>query len=441
VGGARSALYNWLLARQTGGVFILRVEDTDNERNKEEWVTGINDAIRWLGLEWDEYYRQSERTDLYAAAADKLWDAGVLYACSCTRDDVQARTKDNPTPGYDGHCRDRGLPREGNALRFRVPDDGSTTVADVIRGDPVFEHSTIEDFVLVRSDGSTLFLLANVVDDVDMAITHVIRGEEHLPNTPKYLLVWDALGGGDHPVFAHLPVIVNAKRQKLSKRRPEDKVNLEDYQRDGYLPEAMRNYLALLGWAPADGREMLSLDEMTAEFSLDAVNNSSAFFDQQKLLHFNGEYIRGLPVDEFMDRSGPWLGDLDPDAMRPLAALVQERVKLLSDVPSMVGFLYGDDVTYDDKAWGKRVERFEGAGDILAAAIEAFADCPWDAAALHDTTLVIGEVRGLSLGKAQFPIRVAVTGTDVGPPLFESLEVLGRDRALARLRSARQRLG
>jgi glutamyl-tRNA synthetase len=441
VGGARSALFNWLLARQTNGTFILRVEDTDNERNREEWVTGLGDAIQWLGLDWDEYYRQSERADLYLAAADKLWATGALYGCSCTRADVEERTKANQTPGYDGFCRDRGLQREGNALRFRVPDEGSTTVPDVIRGNPVFEHSTIEDFVLVRSDGSTLFLLANVVDDVDMAISHVIRGEEHLPNTPKYLLVWDALGGGAHPVFAHLPVIVNAKRQKLSKRRPEDKVNLEDYQADGYLAEAMRNYLALLGWAPADGRELMSLEEMIAEFKLEDVNSSSAFFDQQKLVHFNGEYIRALPVEEFVERAKPWLGDLDPEVMRPLAGLVQERVKLLSEVPDMVGFLYGDDVTYDEKAWGKRVDRFEGAADILDAALAAYAECGWDAATLHDVTLAIGEARGLSLGKAQFPIRVAVSGRDVGPPLFESLQVLGRDRSLARLRSARARLG
>jgi glutamyl-tRNA synthetase len=430
-----------LLARQQNGAFILRIEDTDAERNKEEWVTGIEDALRWLGLDWDEHYRQSEHSHLYAAAADKLLAAGHLYACSCTRADVEERTKDNPTPGYDNFCRDRGLPREGNALRFRVPEAGSTTVPDVIRGNPVFEHSTIEDFVVVRSDGTPLFLLANVVDDVDQRITHVIRGEEHLPNTPKYLLLWDALGGPEHPVFAHLPVIVNAKRQKLSKRRPEDKVNLEDYQAAGYVPEAMCNYLALLGWAPADGREILTLDEMIAEFSLEAVNSSSAFFDQQKLLHFNGEYIRALPVDEFIERARPWLGDLDPGVMTPMAGLVQERVKLLSEVPDMIGFLYGDDVTYDDKAWGKRVERFEGAADILDAAIEAFADCPWDAPTLHDVTLAIGEARGLSLGKAQFPIRVAVTGRDVGPPLFESLEVLGRDRSLARLRAARARLG
>jgi glutamyl-tRNA synthetase len=185
----------------------------------------------------------------------------------------------------------------------------------------------------------------------------------------------------------------------------------------------------------------MSIEEMIAEFKLEDVNSSSAFFDQQKLLHFNGEYIRALPVEEFIERAKPWLGELDPEVMRPMAALVQERVKLLSEVPDMIGFLYGDDVTYDDKAWGKRVERFEGAADILDAALAAYADCGWDSTTLHDTTLAIGEARGLSLGKAQFPIRVAVTGRDVGPPLFESLEVLGRDRSLARLRAARARLG
>jgi len=248
VGGGRTALFNWLLAKQLGGEFILRIEDTDAERNKEEWVLGIHSAMRWLGLEWDEYYRQSERLALYAAAAERLLAEGAAYYCDCTREDVEARTKDNPTPGYDGFCRDRGL--TSGAVRFRVPDDGATTVVDIVRGDVEVQHANIRDFVLQRTDGSPLFIIANVVDDMDMRVTHVVRSEEHLSNTPPYILLWHALDGGDLPVFAHLPIVVNEKRQKLSKRRPSDNVELERYMDEGYIAPAMVNFLALLAGRP-----------------------------------------------------------------------------------------------------------------------------------------------------------------------------------------------
>jgi len=284
-----------------------------------------------------------------------------------------------------------------------------------------------------------------VVDDMAMGITHVIRGEEHLPNTVKTLLLWDALGGGDPPVFAHVPVLVNQARQKLSKRR--DKVALEQYRDQGYLPEAMRNYLVLLGWAPPDGREVVSLDEMVAAFRLEDVNSSPAFFDEPKLLHFNAEYIRGLSATEFVGASGPFLehgawapGDFDFAAFDVLAPLVQERVRTLSEVPAMVEFLFVPEPRMDDKAWDKRVVRGPAAREILAAADEEYASCPWTAAALHEATAAIGERHELGLAKAQFPVRVAVTGRDVGPPLFESLEVLGRDPTRERLRKALNRL-
>jgi glutamyl-tRNA synthetase len=216
VGSARSALYNWLFARHTGGTFVLRIEDTDTERNREEWVEGILSSMSWLGLEPDEGpYRQSARTEAYHRAIDVLWDAGRLYACDCTREEIDARTKGNATPGYDGFCRERGLERQGRALRFRVPDEGVTVVHDLIRGDVTFAHDTIEDFVVVKSSGAPLFVLANVVDDIAMDITHVIRGEDLLPSTPKGLLLWSALEGEDAtvPAFAHLPLLVNERRQ------------------------------------------------------------------------------------------------------------------------------------------------------------------------------------------------------------------------------------
>jgi glutamyl-tRNA synthetase len=446
VGGARSALYNWLVARREGGTFILRIEDTDAERNREEWVDGIYASLQWLGLDWDELYRQSERTELYREAAEKLFADGQAYYCDCTREDAIARTGDQHK-GYDGFCRDRGLsPGPGRALRFRVPDEGSTVVHDLIRGEPTFEHTSIEDFPLVRGNGSALFILANVVDDVDNRVTHVVRGEEHLPNTPKYLLLWRALGGPAEPVFAHLPVIVNDKRRKLSKRRPEDRVELEMYRDEGYLPEAMVNYLALLGWGPEGDREFLTLDELIAEFRLEDVNSSSAFFDQKKLLHFNQHYIAGLSGEEFVERSIPFLERAgiayDRAVYEAIAPLVQERAHTLAQVPEMVDFFFVDAVAIDEEDWSKKVAKnAEVSAALLDDAVAAYQTCDWDAETLHAVTASVAERHGLGLAKAQAPIRIAVTGRAVGPPLFESLVLLGRERVVERLGAARRRLG
>ncbi|MGH9165249.1 MAG: glutamate--tRNA ligase [Acidimicrobiales bacterium] len=447
VGGARTALFNWLVARQRGGTFILRIEDTDRERNRPEWVDGIVSAMAWLGLDWDEGpYFQSERTHLYDAAAAKLHAAGVAYYCDCTQEVVDGRTGGNPTPGYDGFCRDRGLGAgPGRPLRFRTPDEGSTTVVDVVRGRPTFENSTIKDFVIVRGDGTALFVLANVVDDLDMEISHVIRAEEHLPTTPKYVLLHEALSDRPLPAFAHVPVIVNEKRQKLSKRR--DAVAVEGFRDQGFLADAMRNYLALLGWAPSGDREIVTVAEMVAEFRLEDVNTSPAFFDVRKLRHVNGTYIRALSTDDFVAASAPFLAggpwadeDFDAGVFAAMAPVVQERVATLGEVAAMVDFLFLAEPAIDEAAWEKLVVRAADAAAILAAAVSEYAVAEWSATSLHEVTAAIGEARGLSLGKAQFPIRVAVTGRDVGPPLFESLEVLGRDRSLARLRTALVRL-
>ncbi|MFD6812029.1 glutamate--tRNA ligase, partial [Streptomyces anthocyanicus] len=252
VGGARSALYNWAVARQSGGTFVLRIEDTDAARNKPEWIDGIINALAAIGIHGEDAafegpYFQSHNADRHREAAQQLFAAGRAYYCDCTREQLKERTGSDHL-GYDGFCRERGLAfEEGRALRFRTPDEGETVVVDLIRGEPAFPNSAIEDFVIARGDGSPVFLIANVVDDLDEGITQVIRGEEHLSNTPKQQLLWEALGAKP-PVWAHLPVIVNEKRQKLSKRR--DKVALEDYLAEGFLPEAMVNYLMLLGWGP-----------------------------------------------------------------------------------------------------------------------------------------------------------------------------------------------
>ena len=450
VGSARTALFNWLFARQTGGIFVLRIEDTDAERNREEWVTGIVSALAWLGLDPDEGpYRQSARAGDHRRAVDRLWEHGAVYACDCTREEVEARTKGNATPGYDGFCRDRDLARDGHALRFRVPDEGATIVHDLVRGDVRFPLAAIEDFVVVKSNGQPLFVLANVVDDIDMAITHVIRGEDLLPSTPKALLLWAALVGPDAPLpaFAHLPMLVNEKRQKLSKRR--DPVAVELYREEGYLPEAMCNYLALLGWSHPEGREIVPLDELVARFRLEDVNHSPAFFDVTKLRHVNAEYLRAMTVGSFEEVARPWTAPplapwpaagFDASAFRALAPLVQERVSILSEVPAMVDFLFLETPVIDERSWSEATKDREMAEAVLTGAAAAFRSCPWTAAALKDATTAVAESVGKKLGRAQAPIRVAVTGRSVGPPLFESLEVLGRERAVARLEAAMTRL-
>lgn len=440
VGNARAALYNWLYVRRFDGALVLRIEDTDVERNKEEWVDAIQEALHWLGIDWDEGpFRQSDNIPKHKAAAERLYEAGNAYYCDCTREVVEARTKENSTPGYDSFCRDRNLtPGEGRALRFKVPE-GHTIVKDLVRGDVDFDNATIEDFVVMRSSGMSMFVLANAVDDMADHITHVVRGEEHLPNAPKQVMIWRALDSSEPPIYAHLPVIVNEARKKLSKRR--DKVAVESYREEGYLPEALRNYIALLGWAPKGDREIVSVQTLIDEFDFLDVQKSSAFFDVKKLTHFNGEYIRALDLAEFIARCEPFIdrahgenwpsGRFDESKFLTLAPLVQERVSRLDEVAPMIDFLFVDEVTFDEAAM--KGARSDAAKAVLAEAIERYAECEWNTAALHDLTLEIGTSHELKLGKAQAPIRLAVTGKKVGPPLFESLEVLGREVTIARL--------
>ena len=463
VGTARTALYNLCVARHAGGVFVLRIEDTDRERHQEEQYQGILDALRWLGIDWDEGpYRQSERSAVYEAALDQLWRTGNLYACDCTRELVEARTKDNPTPGYDGHCRNRGLERgPGRALRFAVPDDGVTVVHDLVRGDVEFNNATIEDFVVARSNGEALFVLAVVADDRDMRISHVIRAEEHLPTTPKAVLIWEALNAGAGagadpadtlplPLFAHLPVLVNERRQKISKRR--DRVAIEDYRADGYLPEAIMNYLALLGWSFPDGRELFTREEMVDVFRLEDVNHSPAFFDLQKLLHYNGVYIRQLSTEEFTRRCRTWAAEAgdplgtdlyDSEAWAVLAPLVQERVALLKEVPANLEWLFSPEFSIEEASFEKAVVKDDTAGAILADVSDRYdrlGDDGWRAAELKVALEAVADGLGRKLGKTQAPVRVATLGRSVGLPLFESLEVLGRAETLRRITAARERL-
>jgi glutamyl-tRNA synthetase len=450
IGGARTALFNWLFARQQGGQFVLRIEDTDTERSKPELIDVIFQALEWLGLDWDGTpVHQSERSELYAGAIEKLLADGSAYWCDCTPEAAKARAEQRGgPPGYDGFCRDRGLGRgEGHVVRFRVPDDGTTAFDDVIRGHVSFENAVLEDFVIQRSNGTPMFHLANAVDDADQGITHVVRGEDLINVTPKVLLLRDALHITGALTFAHLPLIVNEKRQKLSKRR--DDVSVGDYIERGYLAEAMVNYLATLGWGAPDGIEIRPLPEIVELFRLTDVGSSGAFFDVKKLQHFNGEYIRALSVPQFVSASTRWLFDeppwpperFDVATFEVLAPLVQERVKLLSEVPGYVDFVFAPEPTIDDASWQKVMGKgAELAVAVLDHALVAFETCTWDAASLEPALFSYAEANDVSRGKVQAPVRVAVTGRTVGPPLFESLEVLGRDETLRRLRAARARL-
>ncbi len=446
VGGARTALFNWLFARQTGGTFLLRIEDTDVERSRPELTQAILESLRWLGLDWDEGpVHQSDRAGQHRDAVARLLTGGHAYRCDCSQDEVKTRAEARGgAPGYDSWCRNRGVQAgDGVVVRFRTPDEGRTTFDDVIRGEVGFDNQVLEDFVVQRSSGAPMFVVANAVDDVDLGITHVIRGEDLLNATPKVLLLREALGVTERPIFAHLPMLVNERRQKLSKRR--DDVAVGVYQERGYLAEAMVNYLCLLGWGPPDGVEIRPLEEIVKLFRLEEVNHAPAFFDIDKLTHVNGVYLRSLPTSAFIGASGrflehgPWPpGDFDFEDFERMAPLVQERVATLAEVPGMVDFLFLEEPVIDQASWDKAMK--PPATEVLDATAAAYASSAWTSEVLMASLRTVGEALGLSLRKAQAPVRVAVTGRSVGPPLFESLEVLGRERSLARLRAARARL-
>ena len=459
VGSARTSLFNWLFARHMGGVFILRIEDTDVERNRPEWSEGIISAMAWLGLSYDEGpFFQSDLLEEHTAAAEALYAAGHLYACDCTREEIDARIAGNAKPGYDGFCRDRGVARApGVALRFRVPDEGVTVVDDVIRGAITFPHDAYEDFIVVKGNGVVLYPLANAVDDRAMNVTHVIRGEDLLPTTPKQIMMWLALNecAGVTPVnlprYAHLPLLVNESRKKLSKRK--DPVSVEQYRNDGYLAEAIVSYLALLGWSPRGDEEIVSRETLIEQFRLEDVSDSPAFFDLKKMAHVNGEFIRALSAADFVAASRPWVApwasdwapddrvppwseaDFDEGLWEDVAPLVQTRIATMGEIPALVGFFFVEP-ELDAAAVTTLLENDPLGTVMLASAIERFGEIDWSADALHAATAELGEALGWKLRQAQAPIRLAVTGTLVGPPLFESLELLGRERVTARLTAA-----
>lgn len=468
VGNIRTALYDWAYARRTGGTFVLRVEDTDRSRVQPEYIESAMGTLRWLGLDWDEGpgaggrygpYLQSERLDIYAEWTARFLAGGTAYYCYCTQEEVAQRRKaarqaGGPS-GYDGHCREltedqlAAYRAEGRrpAVRMRMPP-GTTTFTDLIRGEVTFDHENVPDFVLARADGSPLYTLAAAADDVLMKITHVVRGEDLLSSTPRQLAVYRAMGvpEAEFPAFAHLPYVLGQDGQRLSKRNGVESVNW--YRDQGFLPETICNYLALLGWSPGEDREEFTLAEMAAEFDLGRVSKNSARFDMRKLEAINGDKIRALAPADFVARITPFLHQaglaVDPpdDGQARLVAaaapLIQERIASLTQVPGKLAFLLCDDRKFAiDPEDAARLQTPEAARILRAAQAALDALTSWESATI-DEALRGALITGLGLKpRAAFaPVRIAVTGRRVSPPLFESIELLGRDRTLARLAQA-----
>ncbi len=461
VGLIRTALFNWAHARHHGGALVFRIEDTDASRDSDESYRALLDALEWLGLDWDEGvekggphgpYRQSERGEVYADALRRLIDAGEVYESYSSAEEIEARHRAagrDPKLGYDNADRDltedqrAAFRAEGRApvYRLRMPDH-DITFTDLVRGEITFRAGQVPDFVLARGDGTPLYPLTNPVDDALMEITHVLRGEDLLASTPRQIALLEALarvGIGHGPfTYAHLPLVTGEGNRKLSKRDPQS--NLFHYRDRGFVPEGLLNYLALLGWSIAEDRDVFSLDEMVAAFDVSRVSSNAARFDLKKAEAINAAHLRLLAPDDFAARVVPYLaaeGITDPDrsVLAAAAPLVQERSQVLSDAARMLAFLFRDEDTFtpDDDAAAKNLGA--DAAPVLEAAVAGLTDLPeWSAAAIEES-LKTSLVDGLELKprKAFAPVRVAISGRTVSPPLYESMELLGRERSLARL--------
>jgi glutamyl-tRNA synthetase len=433
IGGARTALYNWLAARHDGGELVLRIEDTDRERSTAANVEQILDALRWLQLDWDEGpISQAERADRHAAALERLLASGHAYRDSAAAADVEAWKREHGARrGY------RGTPTEepGAAVRLRVPDQGETVVEDLIRGPVSFPNDSYDDFVIARGDGSVLYNFAVAVDDAEMGITEVVRGDDHLSNTPKQLLVLSALGH-QPPRYAHLPLLHGPDGKKLSKRHGA--ASVQELRAAGYLPAAVRNYLALLGWGTDDDTTLMSTEELVKRFRIADVGKSAAIFDERKLRWLNGRFMRELPLDEYTAAVARHLGREADERLRAACEIAQEKAQTLDEVWPLIRFLFEPPVD-DPKAWAKVMKG--GEGPLLEAAAEALASVePFEAAAIEPALAPLLDRFDVSPGRLYQPIRVAITGTSISPGIFESLAVLGRERALERIRAAVERL-
>jgi glutamyl-tRNA synthetase len=444
IGGARTALYNWLAARGAGGRLVLRIEDTDRERSTPENVEQILDALRWLELDWDEGpLSQFERRERHRERIEELLDAGKAYRDSTSADQVRAWRREHGGAGYRGTA----VEEPGAAVRLRAPDEGETVVHDLIRGEVRFENRLQDDLVIARGDGTPVYNFAVAVDDADMGITDVIRGDDHLSNSPKQLLVLGALGI-DPPRYAHVPLLHGPDGRKLSKRHGA--ASVQELREAGYLPAAVRNYLALLGWGTEDDTTLISTGELVERFSIERVGRSSAVFDEQKLRWMNGRYMREMPVDDYIERVAEYLRRTDPDAglafegvaaerRRGACAIVQEKAQTLTEVWPLIGFLFGDPVD-DRRAWERVMT--PDARELLSAALELLQRLDrWTVDEIEAALGGLVSEHGVKPGAVYQPIRVAITGTTVSPGIFESLAALGREQALARIEAALERMG
>jgi glutamyl-tRNA synthetase len=436
IGGARAALYNWLLAHAPGdgphgrtGTFVLRIEDTDRERSTPENVEQILDALKWLNLDWDEGpFLQTENRDRHAEALAQLLDSGHAYHSGATADDVRAFKEAN---GADRGF--RGEDQGSGAVRLHVPDDGDSVVQDVIRGETRFPNRSLDDPVIARADGSVLYNFAVAIDDLDSRITHVVRGEDHISNTPKQMLVYEALGEAP-PIYAHLPLLHGTDGKKLSKRHGA--ASVQELRDQGYLPEAVDNYIALLGAGFASDEEFFTMDELAARFRLERVSKNPAIFDEKKLRHMNGVYLRELDRAELVRRLETFTGRSGIDGA---VAISEEKIQTLAEFWPLVAFLFDGPV--DDPAAFAKTIGAEGGGEALRAAREAIADAePFDAATIETALRGVVEAREVKAGKVFQPVRVAIAGSTVSPGIFESVELLGRQPTLDRIDAALARL-
>jgi len=422
IGGARTALYNWLLARGQGGTFVLRIEDTDRERSTPENVEQIFDALRWLRLDWDEEpVFQSHRAARHREMLEQLLQAGSAYHSEATADDVREfKERHGADRGF------RGEPALQGAVRLHVPDDGHTLVEDVIRGSTSFPNANMDDPVIARADGSPLYNFAVAIDDLDAGITHVVRGEDHLSNTPKQLLVLEALGA-EAPRYAHLPLLLGPDGKKLSKRHGA--ASVQELRDAGYLPEAVDNYIALLGAGFAADEEHFTMPELAERFRLERVSKNSAVFDERKLRNFNGHWLRELGTDELVRRLEAYTGR---SGLRDAVEISAEKIQTLADFWPLVGFVFDGPVD-DDSAFQKTIAR-DGGIESLRAAREALAATdPFTVPGIEAALRTVVDERGCKPGKVFQPVRVAIAGTTVSPGIFESVALLGRDETLARI--------
>lgn len=464
VGNIRTAMFDWLLARHTGGTFILRIEDTDVTRKVEGALEAIMDGLRWLGLDWDEGpdiggdcgpYFQSQRLELYKNAAERLVEQGDAYYCYCSSERLEEMRKEQvarkqPT-GYDRRCRDLSPQERARkeaedivpVVRFKVPLEGQTRFNDLIYGDVVFENSTIDDFVMLKSDGYPTYHLANVIDDHAMKISHVIRGEEWISSTPRHLLMYKSLGY-EPPQYVHTPMILGPDRAKLSKRHGD--VSILEYRDHGYLPETMFNFLVLIGWSLDDKTEIMTRQQLIESFSLERIGKTGAIFNKEKLDWMNGVYIRSLSLEDFVQRSLPFLENglpvnvkrpLDIGYIRRMMPLVQERAKTLVEVPELVEFFFVDQPDYNAELLIDKKMTLESTIKILDVSRQRLQLMDsFDEASLENLLRPLAEELGLKAGQLFGALRTAVTGRTATPPLFQTMAVLGKERCLKRIDAA-----